>query len=205
MSIKYEIQSIKNSQGDGKDRLYARIYESEARTKRQLEDHIQATCGLPRGTVEAVLSALSEHMTHDLSCGRRFYLPNIGYFSLSANLDIPEGKTADKVRADYISVRNIKFRPEMSLLRNVKDKVTFERADFTTKSQEITEEEITAGLKEYLSVNRTITRRSMEQLFKLRRSTALKWLKLLTEKGVLRKEGVVNSPVYFLNCQDSSE
>lgn len=81
----------------------------------------------------------------------------------------------------------------------MKTKARFERAQFSTKSKEFTEEEMLEKIKEYLSANSYINRRAMEMLFNLRQSTALKWLRHFTEIGVLRKEGERNYPVYFLN------
>lgn len=80
MSIKYEIQSIKNSQGTGKEQHFARIFEDAPMSAQQLESHIQSSCSLTKGDVEATLSALRECMIHDLSHGHRFYIPSIGYF-----------------------------------------------------------------------------------------------------------------------------
>lgn len=198
MSIKYEIQSIKNSQGTGEERHFARIFEGIPMSAEQLESHIQTSCSLTKGDVEATLSALRENMIRELSQGNRFYIPTIGYFSLSVDLDMPKDKPVDKARADYISVRNIKFRPDASMLKKVKMNTRFERAKFSTKSKATTEEIMLEKIKEYLSTNSCINRRTMETLFGLRQNAALKWLKHFTEIGVLRKEGAVNSPVYFL-------
>ena len=168
MSIKYEIQSIKNSQSTGEERHFARIYEGAPMSASQLENSIESSCSLTKGDVEATLSALREQMLSELSQGNRFYIPNIGYFSLSVDLDMPDGKSVDKARGDYISVRNIKFRPDFSLLQEVKTKARFERAQFSTKSKVFTEEEMLEKIKEYLSTNSYINRRAMETLFNLR-------------------------------------
>ena len=199
MGIKYEIQSIKNSQGSGEEREFARIYENPPMTTDQLESRIQASCSLTKADVKAALSALREYMIRELSCGNRFYIPSIGYFSLSVSLDMPEYKPVEKVRGGDIKVRNIKFRPDASMLHEVKNKVNFERATFTTKSKEHREEAVLAKITEYLSANKCINRRELETLLGLRQNTALKWLKHFTEKGVLKKVGKWNSPVYLLN------
>ena len=101
----------------------------------QLESYIQSSCSLTKGDVEATLSALCECMVQHLSHGNRFYIRSIGYFLLSINLNMPE----DKASADYISVRNI-IRPDASMLQEVKRNVHFERAKYSTKSREHTEE-----------------------------------------------------------------
>ena len=199
MSIKYEIHSIKNSKGSGKEQEFVRIFDNPPQTDQQLEGHIQDNCSLTKGDVQAALMTLRDCMIHELSCGNRFHIPEIGYFSLAVDLDIPEDKPAEKVRGDYISVRNIKFRPDAELLNEVKTNVRFERAKFSSKSRQYTEEELLEKIKEYLAANNCITRRDLERNFGLRQSAALKCLKHFTETGMLKKEGARNSPVYFLN------
>ena len=199
MSIKYEIHSIKNSKGSGKEQEFVRIFDNPPQTDQQLEGHIQDNCSLTKGDVQAALMTLRDCMIHELSCGNRFHIPEIGYFSLAVDLDMPEDKPAEKVRGDYISVRNIKFRPDAELLNEVKTNVRFERAKFSSKSRQYTEEELLEKIKEYLAVNNCITRRDLERNFGLRQSAALKCLKHFTESGMLKKEGARNSPVYFLN------
>lgn len=198
MSIKYEIHTIRNSQGTGENRHYAHIFENNPTSAKELESRIQDSCSLTKGDVEAALSALRESMVRELSGGNRFHIPGIGYFSLSIDLDMPEGKPVDKVRADYISIRSIKFRPEASVLHDVRRNVRFERATFTTKSRQHTEESLLTGMKEFLTNHRCINRRDMELQFGLRQSAALKWLRHFTETGLLQKEGARNSPVYYL-------
>lgn len=199
MSIKYEIQSIKNAQGTGEERHFARIFEYEPMTDRQLAKKIQASCSLTEGDIAATLSALRETMIYELSHGNRFFLPGIGYFSLSAEMNFPKDKPIEKVRGNNICVRNIKFRPEASMLQEIKGAVRFERADYSTQSKKYTEEEMLEKIKTYFATSPYINRRIMELTFGLRQSAALKWLQHFTKAGILLKEGARNSPVYFLN------
>lgn len=62
MSIKYEIQSIKNSKGTGKEQEFVRIFENPPQTDRQLESHIQDNCSLTKGDVQATLITLRDSM-----------------------------------------------------------------------------------------------------------------------------------------------
>ena len=199
MSIKYEIHSLPNAQGSGKEQLFARIFELPCMTPDELASRIQASSSLTKGDVQAALSALSEIMEQCLAAGNRFYLPSIGYFSLSVELDKPEERPVEKVRGNHLRVRSINFRPDASLLRKVRGKAQFEKAPFSSKSRKYSEEDLLAKLKAYLAVHFCINRRGMEAEFGLRQSAALKWLKHFTETGVLRKAGARNSPVYFLN------
>ena len=201
MSIKYEIHTIKNSQGTGEDRHYAHIFEGRPLSDNELESNIQDSCSLTKSDVRATLSALHEHIINELSKGNRVHIPSIGYFSLSVDLNSPDGKPVEKARADYISVRNINFRPEASVLQHVRSHARFERANFTTKSRQHTETALWNGVKTFLSTHHCINRRDMELQFGLRQNAALKWLRHFTETGVLKKEGARNSPVYYLSIQ----
>lgn len=198
MSIKYEIQTIRNSQGCGKDRYFARIFEHEQLTGRQLETLIQTNCSLTIGDIHAVLIALREQMLHQLSTGRRVHIPEIGYFSLAVNIDLPDDNSASKARANDIRVRNIHFRPDMSLLNDIRQQTQFESAQFSTVSKKYTEESLRMGICEYFETHHYINRRILEKNFSLRKNTALAWLKHFTETGLLRKEGAHNAPMYFL-------
>ena len=46
MNIKYEIHSIKNSNGKGEERHYAHLHEGTAMNADQLESHIEESCSL---------------------------------------------------------------------------------------------------------------------------------------------------------------
>ena len=199
MSIKYEIHSIKNSQGSGEEQRFVRLFESQPQADIQLESHIQSHSSLSKGTVQATLMTLRDYMVRELSEGHRFHLPEIGYFSLSVDLEMPEDVPSDKARGDYISVRGIKFRPGTELLKAVKRNARFERAKYSSKSRQYTEEELLEKIKEYLASNNCITRRVLEQKFGLRQGAALRCLRHFTETGVLKKEGASNAPIYFLN------
>ena len=125
MSIKYEIHGIKNAKGEGKEQQYVHLFAREPQSDCALEDDIQASCSLTKADVRAAFSALRDHMVRALASGSRFHLPGVGYFSLSVGLDAPDDLPSDKMRADYIRLRNIRFRPERSLLGEVGSGVSF--------------------------------------------------------------------------------
>lgn len=119
MSIKYEIHGIKNAKGEGKEQKYVHLFAREPQSDCALEDDIQASCSLTKADVRAAFSALRDYMVRALASGSRFHIPGVGYFSLSVGLDAPDDLPSDKMRADYIRLRNIRFRPERSLLGEV--------------------------------------------------------------------------------------
>lgn len=153
MSIKYEIHGIKNAKGEGKEQKYVHLFAREPQSDRALEDDIQASCSLTKADVRAAFSALRDHMVRALASGSRFHLPGVGYFSLSVGLDAPDDLPSDKMRADYIRLRNIRFRPERSLLGEVGSGVSFERAGFSSRSRQYTEEQILSLLRQYFATH----------------------------------------------------
>ena len=198
MNIKYNIESIKNSEGTGRDRRYVRLYENAPLNPNQLEEHIRNHTMLTPGALHGGLDTLGDCMAHALSGGTRFHLPGIGYFSLGARLDKADDAADDKVRGNQIKVDGIKFRPEARLLARVKRNARFERARYSTRSRQYTEAELLAKIKDYIATNGSITARVLKTEFKLRETTAQKWLRHFTETGVLRRDGAANSRVYFL-------
>ena len=197
MSIKYELHTIKNADGNGTCRDYVHLFAAQPLGEREMEQQIEANCSLTEADLRATLVAIGRLMADELRSGRRFHIPEVGYFSLSAGLDIPAGRQARQVRANYISVRGIRFRPEAALIGAVRKGARFEKAEFSTKSRDYTEEDLWKATAAYIALNKCITRRDMEREFHLRETTARKWLRLFVERGLLRREGARNSPVYF--------
>lgn len=201
MSIKYEIHGIKNAKGEGKEQKYVHLFAHEPQSDHALEDDIQASCSLTKADVRAAFSALRDHMARALASGSRFHLPGVGYFSLSVGLDapddLPDDLPDDKMRADYIRLRNIRFRPERSLLSEVGSGVSFERAAFSSRSRQYTEEQLLSLLRHYFATHTCLTRRILQRVAGLRDSVAKKWLRRLTATGVLQKDGASNAPVYM--------
>ena len=162
MNIKYNIESIKNSEGTGRDRRYVRLYENAPLNPNQLEEHIRNHTMLTPGALHGVLDTLGDCMAHALSGGTRFHLPGIGYFSLGARLDKADDAADDKVRGNQIKVDGIKFRPEARLLARVKRNARFERARYSTRSRQYTEAELLAKIKDYIATNGSITARVLK-------------------------------------------
>lgn len=198
MAIKYDIHSIHNVLGTGTERQFVHIFEADALTENQLCDRISERCTFNPADVKGVLRALRDVISEELTEGRRFALPDIGYLSLQVGVDLPEGKPMEEVRGNHISVRSVKFRPASKLLREVQRGCHFERSDGTSCSTRYTEAELEAKIRAYLADNDCITSRTLDKEFHIRRSAALKWLARFVETGLLRKAGALNSPVYFL-------
>jgi len=198
MAIKYEIHYLPNAGGNDETRRFAHIFEEPAMNDKQMIERIAKHSCLGEGEVSAVLMRLRDIIEEDLKDGRRVNIPEIGYLSLSADLNMDDLKPDSKVRADYVSVKGIKFRPNADLLKQVKRHTHFEKSQYTSRSYPFSEETLKEKIKEYLKEHRSINRRTLEMEFHIRKQTALNWLKKLVDSGFLIKEGSRTAPVYFL-------
>lgn len=88
MQLKYDLYTINNAMGSGKSRQYVRLILREPLTARELETAIEKRCSLTKGDVAAVLTELRDLCVQAFIEGRRFYIPEIGYLSLSAVLSL---------------------------------------------------------------------------------------------------------------------
>lgn len=198
MAIKYEIHYLPNAGGTDETRRFARIFEGPALDDKQMTERIAENSSLRASEVAAVLMNLRDAIEEDLRRGRRVNIPGIGYLSLSADLNMDETKPDSKVRADYVRVRGINFRPNADLLKQVKTHARFEKSQMTSRSYPFSEDSLKEKIREYMETHRTINRRVLETDFHIRKQTALNWLKRLVDSGFLVKEGARTAPVYFL-------
>ena len=198
MELKYDIYTLNNAQGIGEKRQYVRLVQHEPLTAKELQEKIETRCSLTKGDVAAVLSELHDICVEEFSMGRRFYIPEIGYFSMSASLDMPKDNPDKKITGMEVSITGINFRPEAKLLEQVQRNTHFVRSKYTSQSTQYTEEKLLAKIKEYLQENRYITTRILRILFGLTPYMVQKWLTHFCEKGIMVKEGTQHAPIYFL-------
>lgn len=198
MTIKYEIHYLPNAGGNDETRRFAHIFEEPAMDDKQMIERIAKHSCLGEGEVSAVLMRLRDIIEEDLKNGHRVNIPEIGYLSLSTDLDMDELQPDSKVRADYVSVKGIKFRPNADLLKQVKYHTHFEKSQYTSRSYPFSEETLKEKIKEYLKEHHCINRRTLEFEFHIRKQTALNWLKKFVASGFLVKEGSRTAPVYYL-------
>lgn len=135
MELKYDIYMLNNAQGTGEKRQYIRIVQHEPMTEKQLQEKIQSRCSLTKGDVAAVLAELHDLMVEEFSLGRRFYIPEIGYFSMSASLEMPEENPDKKITGKEVRITGINFRPEGKLMEEVQRNVHFVRSRYSTNPQ----------------------------------------------------------------------
>lgn len=198
MSIKYEVQRIENAIGSGESRPFIRLHQGAAMTTEQLSAKIAESSTLTPADIKGVMSELCHYAKQELISGNRFYLPEIGYLSLSVGNTPPKHLPHGKITGKDIYVRNVDFKPEVKFLREIQEKVRFEKSSYTTMSVDYNEEDLRQKLETYISENRYITRRIMSNQFRISKYKAAQWLARFTEKGWLVKKGTAHQPLYFL-------
>lgn len=199
MDLKYDVYTITNAEGSGEERKYVRLKQYEAMTAHELEATIQQRCSLTKGDVAAVLSELHDIVVSEFSMGRRVYIPELGYFSLAVNLEMPEDNPDKKITGKEVRLRGINFRPETGLLREIERNIHFVRSEYTGRSNSFTEEKLWTVLQQFFQENRYLTISLMRMKFGLSRHMAQKWIDHFIDKGLLVKDGTPRSPIYFLN------
>lgn len=178
--------------------MYIQLRNNKAMTTDELAKEIQEACTVTPSDVKAVMAEICHIAIRELSSGNRFYLPEIGYLSLSVGNTPPSLKPNGKITGKDIYLRNINFKPEKKFLREVQKKVRFAKSDYSTLSAKYTEETLWPRVEEYLSSHRYITRREMCSEFSLSEYKAKQWLDRFVESGKLTKEGTRHQPLYFL-------
>lgn len=198
MVIKYEVQSIENSEGKGVSRPFIRLHQGRSMTTDELADKLAASSTLTAADMKAVMSELCHYAKEELSAGNRFYLPEIGYLSLSVSNTPPEKKPNGKLTGKDIYLRNIDFRPEAKFLNEIRGKVHFEKSKYTTLSTRYTEDEMWQKTEAFLVENGYLTQSLLRSLFGLSKYMAAQWLSRFIAAGKLVKKGTQRAPLYFL-------
>ncbi len=196
--MRYEVHKIKNVQGTGKSRAFVKLRNEKAMSTEQLLREIEASSTLKASDVKAVMTEIGEIAIRELSQGKRFHLPEMGYLSLAVANTPPAKKANGKITGKDIRVRNIHFRPEKKLLTEIGRNVSFNKSDYSTLSAEYEEEVLWGKVAGYLASHRYITKQTMLSEFGLSEYKARRWLNLFVNNGKLTKDCSHRPFLYFL-------
>lgn len=202
MEIKYEVHTIENVQGTGRERQYIRLRLHQQMSDADVEKDIQEATSLTTADVKAVMDAISKVALRELSIGNRFHLPGLGYLSLSVTNVPPSEKRDGRLTGHDIRLHGLNFRPEKQLMESLDRTVSFVRDDRSTRSARYSEQQLWTELEAYLKENRYITCTQMRHAFHLSEGTSRKWLTLFTADGRLKKGGPKNQALYFLGEEE---
>ncbi len=197
MDIFYEIHSLRNQRGEGKEKEYVVLRNGRPMSDEEMESSIEASCTLTKADVRGLWAAFRELALEELSKGHRVHLPGIGWLSLSVGLDKRAREKDYKIKGSDIRLRGIHFLPEHKLREEVSRSVSFKRSAYSTESVGYETEQLWARLEEWFSRQGAINCSTMEKEFGLSRYKATKWLRLFVGQGRLRKAGTNRNHVYL--------
>ena len=198
MEMKYEVHRIKNVQGTGKSRVYIQLRNRKAQTTEELLREMEASCTLKASDVKAVMTEIREIAIRELSQGKSFHLPEIGYLSLAVGNTPPDKKANGKITGKDIYVRKIRFRAEKKLLAEVSRNVSFTKSNYSTLSAEYSEDALWEKVAAYLSTHPYINQQAMRTEFGLSEYKAKQWLSLFVANGRLKKTSKCRHSLYYL-------
>ena len=196
--MKYEVHRIKNVQGTGKSRVYIQLRNRKAQTTEELLREMEASCTLKASDVKAVMTEIREIAIRELSQGKSFHLPEIGYLSLAVGNTPPDKKANGKITGKDIYVRKIRFRAEKKLLAEVGRNVSFTKSNYSTLSAEYSENALWEKVAAYLSTHPYINQQAMRTEFGLSEYKAKQWLTLFVANGRLKKTSKCRHSLYYL-------
>ena len=199
MDIHYDIHTLNNAEGEGKERKYVVLQQREPMTEEEMEKQIQENCSLTASDVKAVLSEIKSMVVRQLSQGSRFCLPGIGWLLLSAGLAKAAQDPNHKITGKDIYLRGIQFREDKKLFTEITHQVNFVNSKYTSLSVNYTTEELWSKVSNYLSHNTFITRKIMRSEFGLSEYKFNQWLKRFVEESKLVKEGTKHMSFYLKN------
>lgn len=198
MAIRYEVHAIENSQGTGEERKYIQLRTSKAKSLDEMAGVMEHSCMATKADIKAVLAELSHFAINELAQGNRVYLPEIGYLSLAVGNVPPEKIPNGKITGNEIFLRGVNFQPEAQFVRQLREKVTFRKSDYSTVSSRYTEDQMWQMVSQYLAENKQITRRVMCGQFGLTDYMAKRWLARFVEDGRLTMHTFGKQQLYSL-------
>ena len=185
MAIKYDL--YKNPPAAGsvkKTRLHARLSSIETVNLKDLGKDIESASSFSRSDWVGALELLRHTMMKEFKRGRRIYIEGIGYFkpTLSCPDDV---KNAKDIRAESIGIKSIAYTPDKNLISELNTAKFIRKSGKHTKQQ--TESKLEELIFNYINNNGSITRKKVETLCEMTRSSAYRYIKHLISEGKLKK------------------
>lgn len=198
MKIKFDAHKSPHQPSDERQvKMHPRLVGSQVRTSTDLARAISAGCTITPADVAGVLSALASYMESELTAGNVVRLDGIGSFGI-----IPEFKDAiyegDRYDGGDVQVKSLHFRPDRTLLGNVKLHARFARTD-SHQSRSVGVGDAYLFLQKYLADHDRIDTIEFMHALGLKKDKAHRLLRDLVSRNKLHchKEHGVNYYVLY--------
>lgn len=180
----------------GETEFHAKVVDGQTIGTMQLAKEIEHATSLTKADVKASLNALQAVFKDHLMQGDSVHVEGLGYFKLS--LKCTRKMSREKASGKFIEVKGINFRPECDLIKDLAN-CTIERSSVRSQSARLTDEQLMALVNEHFKTNTYLRRSDLQTIAHLTKEMACARLREFVERGVLRREGPRNSPVYVMN------
>lgn len=194
MAVRFEFYETPTPDDEkGEKKYHARVVSYNTVETEQIIHSIHTSCTLARGDVKACLAELSRVLAEKLQGGERVHLEGLGYFQVTLQCDSAD--TNPKTRSQHVSYKTVKFRPDKELNKEMR-RLKVERSSIRKHSERMDNETVEARLMEYLETHDSITRRELEALCGLTRTTAGRHITRLVKDQKIKNTSYHFQPIY---------
>ena len=199
MSVNYDLYETPDLSKSGEEQpLHARVVLKGSYTAEEFVEQVVALQHMPRAQVGGVIEAISKELQHLLLKGFSVELGDIGYFTLSLNVEKKVFDSKD-LRSPSVSLKDINFRVNRQFKKDIESGIDLQRchSPFRVKNP-LEEEKCLQRLNKFLEDHPCINRQDYAQLVGKTKTQALQDINAFIEKGILKKYGSGRSVVYIM-------
>lgn len=199
MSVNYDLYETPDLSKSGEEQpLHARVVLKGSYTAEEFVEQVVALQHMPRAQVVGVIEAISKELQHLLLKGFSVELGDIGYFTLSLNVEKKVFDSKD-LRSPSVSLKDVNFRVNRQFKKDIESGIDLQRchSPFRVKNP-LEEEKCLQRLNKFLEDHPCINRQDYAQLVGKTKTQALQDINAFIEKGILKKYGSGRSVVYIM-------
>lgn len=194
MAILFDFYESPPREGEeDKLRVYARPVLSETVGTEKLAEIIHMRSTLTVGDIYATLKNLGKVISEQLRSGQRVYLEDVGYFSVA--LECGNIETKKDMRANNVTVKSVRFRPEKRL-KNELLHTKVKRTPVSLHSHKLTNEEVDRRVAAFLKENPVMVRRNFQQICQMKQGISFRHIHRLLDEGKIKNIGTMRQPIY---------
>ena len=198
MSVNYDLYETPDLTKSGEEQpLHARVVLKGSYTAEEFVEQVTAFQHMPHAQVVGVIEAISKELRHLLLKGFSVELGDIGYFTLSLNVN-KEVTDSKDLRSPSVSLKDINLRINRQFKKDIETELVLQRyhSPFRVKNP-LAEEKCLQRLNKFLEKNPCINRQDYALLVGKTKTQALQDINAFIEKGMLKKYGAGRSVVYI--------
>ena len=198
MSVNYDLYETPNPDKEGEVLpLHVRVLLKGSYTAEEFADQVVAFQHMPHAQVVGIIEAISKELRHLLLKGFSVELGDIGYFTLSLNVN-KEVTDSKDLRSPSVSLKDINFRVNRQFKKDIESEIELQRyhSPFRVKNP-LDRERCLQRLEKFLEDHPCINRQDYAMLVGKTKIQALQDINAFIKDGVLKKYGSGRSVVYI--------